>query len=75
MQHKLVPFEPPISTTDPTKSATDALRKIIELQAAEGWEFRSIENHSTVVPGSDGCFGFGSSSPYPKTISIAVFVK
>lgn len=75
MQYKLIPFEPPISTSDPTKSATEALKRIVDSHSAEGWQFKSLENHSTVVPGSSGCFGFGATSPYPKTISIAVFVK
>lgn len=75
MEYRLVPFEPKISDANPTGSATDALEAIIQKNLKDGWEFKSIENHSTIVPGSTGCFGLGATDPYPKTISIAVFTK
>ena len=63
MQYRIVPFEPQVGNSNPTKAASDALAALVQAQSSEGWEFRSIENHSTVVPGSNGCFGFGATSP------------
>jgi hypothetical protein len=70
-----IPFEPAISVSDPTISATKALAALVSDKEKSGWEYVHLDNHSTVVPGSNGCFGFGATSPYPKTISIAVFKK
>lgn len=75
MEFRFVPFEPTISNVDPTGSATKALALEVSKHEKEGWEFVSLENHSTVVPGSNGCFGFGATSPYPKTSSIIVLRK
>lgn len=75
MAYVAVAFDPPTSrnlTAETTASALDAL---IQRYASNGWEFVGIQNHSTVVPGSAGCFGFGATSPYPMTVSIAVFRK
>lgn len=75
MEYRLIPFEPAINKSDPTGSATDALASAVQPEVNAGWEFVGIENHSTVVPGSSGCFGFGATNPYPKTMSILVFRK
>ena len=75
MSYRFVPFEPAVSVSNPTGSTTDALAKLVQTQMNDGWEFVSIENHSTIVPGTNGCFGVGTTSPYPKTVSIAVFRK
>jgi hypothetical protein len=75
VEYRFIPFEPAISNANPTGAATDALASAVQTQVNSGWEFMGIENHSTVVPGSRGCFGFGASNPYPKTVSILVFRK
>jgi hypothetical protein len=73
MEYKAIPFEPPVSRQDSTTSVAAALASTIQAHAVEGWEFVELANHSTVVPGSEGCFGIGATSPYPKTMSAAVF--
>jgi hypothetical protein len=73
MQYLAVGFDPPVRRDSATESATRALEGLISSHAAEGWEFVGLQNHSTVVPGSNGCFGFGATPPYPQTVSIAVF--
>jgi hypothetical protein len=75
MEYKTVPFEPPVSREAATASVATALEGVICAQAADGWEFVELSNHSTVVPGSEGCFGIGATPPYPKTMSAAVFRK
>lgn len=75
MQYKTVGFSPQIPRENPTESTASALDSIIVSHANEGWEFVGVQNHSVVVPGSSGCFGFGASAPYPKTLSMAVFRK
>lgn len=75
MDYKCVPFEPPIDRKAPAHGVASSLDTVISTEASAGWEFVGLENHSTVVPGSNGCFGFGATSPYEKTFSVAVFRK
>ena len=75
MNYKCVPFEPAIDRQAPVQGVSQSLDSLIKSEAADGWEFVSLENSSTVVPGNSGCFGFGETSAYAKTFSIAVFRK
>ena len=75
MEYKSLPFDPPIDNNVPAESTARDLDVLISREATSGWEFIGLQNHSTVVPGSSGCFGLGATSPYPKTISVAVFRK
>jgi hypothetical protein len=73
MEYKAVGFDPPVTREGPTQSAAIWLNSLIAQHASLGWEFMGVQNHSTIVPGSNGCFGFGKTPPYPRTVSIAVF--
>jgi len=73
MQYKAIGFNPAASRGDPASSAASDLETLMFTQAKDGWEFVGIQNHSTTVPGSSGCFGIGATSPYETTLSIAVF--
>lgn len=75
MQYKAVGFDPPASRDGTAGAAASALESLIASHATNGWEFAGVQNHSTVVPGSSGCFGIGATSPYPQTLSIVVFRK
>jgi hypothetical protein len=75
MQYTAVGFDPPASRDGTAGAAAAALEGVIASHAANGWEFVGVQNHSTVVPGSAGCFGFGATAPYPQTLSIIVFRK
>ena len=75
MQYKAVGFDPPASRDGTAGAAAAALESLVNSAAAQGWEFVGVQNHSTVVPGSSGCFGIGATAPYPQTLSIAVFRK
>lgn len=75
MEYKSVPFDPAIGSDGSTASVASALESLIAEEASAGWEFVGLQKHDTVVPGSSGCFGFGATSPYPKSFSIAVFKR
>lgn len=75
MEYRAVPFDPSMTRENSVAGAAANLEALVSGQAAEGWEFLGLQNHSTVVPGSPGCFGFGATPPYPATMSIAVFYK
>ena len=73
MHYRAVGFDPPASRDGTAGAAAAALESLIASHAASGWEFVGVQNHSTVVPGSSGCFGLGATAPYPQTLSIVVF--
>lgn len=75
MEYKCVSFDPSIGRATPSETVSSNLDKVISSEASSGWEFVGLQNHSTVVPGSNGCFGFGATSPYEHTYSVAVFRK
>lgn len=75
MQYKMVPFDPYVGKGDPTNTTAAELKAVVDAHASDGWEYVELAHHSTVVPGSSGCFGFGATVPYPKTMSIVVFKK
>jgi len=75
VEYKAVGFDPATSRANSAGGAASDLQTLIASHASEGWEFLGLQNHSTVVPGSAGCFGLGATSPYDVTISIAVFYK
>lgn len=73
MEYRVVPFDPGTSREGAAGFAASQLDAAIRQAAGEGWEFVELSNYSTIVPGSAGCFGFGATAPYPKTISMIVF--
>ena len=75
MDYKCVAFDPSIGRSEPITDVANGLDGLIASEAQDGWEFLGLENHSTVVPGSSGCFGIGATNPYEKTFSVAVFRK
>lgn len=75
MDYKCVPFDPGADCNAPAATISSKLQDVSRAEATDGWEFAGLENHATVVPGSNGCFGFGATSPYEHTFSIAVFRK
>jgi hypothetical protein len=75
MEYKAVGFDPAMSRANSVAGAAADLERLVSSHATEGWEFLGLQNHSTVVPGTGGCFGLGATSPYDVTVSIAVFYK
>jgi hypothetical protein len=73
MNYKVVPFDPAVGRSDPASVVAAALEALIAREAAAGWQFVSMENHYTVVPGSNGCFGIGQKQPFTYTYSSVVF--
>lgn len=75
MDYKCVAFDPGIDRATPATTIATRLESLIKSEASDGWEFAGLENHATVVPGSNGCFGWGATNPYEHTFSVAVFRK
>lgn len=75
MEYRAVAFDPVVTRNGGAGGAARDLGALITQQSAEGWEYLGLDNHSSVIAGSEGCFGIGATSPFPVTISIAVFYR
>lgn len=75
MDYKCVPFDPGADRNAPAAAVAAKLQDLITAEAIDGWNYVGLENHATVVPGSNGCFGIGAVNPYEHTFSVAVFSK
>ena len=75
MDYKCIPFDPGSDRSAPAAKIASDLQTVIDNETGAGWEFVGLENHATVVPGSNGCFGWGATNPYEHTFSVAVFRK
>ncbi|MEO1092898.1 MAG: hypothetical protein AAFX81_19940 [Pseudomonadota bacterium] len=73
MEYKVVPFNPSLPRQDPQGAAAQKLDTLITAEVAQGWEFVTVSNHTTFIPGRRGCFGFGAEPGYPDTLSLMVF--
>jgi hypothetical protein len=75
MQYKVLPFVAKISNTGGSSDAADALQVLINTEAAGGWTYMHMDNITTHVAGSDGCFGFGATPAGMASYSVVVFSK
>lgn len=75
MEYIVVPFAANIASTGNAKAASDQLEQLIRANATNGYEFYSLEDITTNVAPSDGCFGFGAKPGYTTTVQCIVLKK
>ncbi len=75
MDYKVVPFEASVQRNGSTSDAADQLQSLIDGQTGQGWEYQGLENVSTNVAPTSGCFGLGAQPGYSISVSVAVFKK
>jgi hypothetical protein len=65
MQYKVIPFVANISPGDNAGTAAGQLAALINREGADGWEYLRMESLEINIndPGTEGCFGFGSTPP------------
>ena len=73
MQYHVIPFVANIGMTEGAAAAAGQLQHMIDQLAAQGWEYVRLEELTTHVAGTDGCFATGAVSPSMRTVSLAVF--
>lgn len=75
METKVIPFVPEVTDLNPAGSAANELQSIINNNAAEGWEFVSLNSMQTSVKPA-GCFGFPTSAAATEVnIQLLIFKK
>ncbi|WP_339714722.1 hypothetical protein [uncultured Kriegella sp.] len=76
MEYKVLPF---ITSINPNKGTTnhvaEQLGEILAEHSRMGWEYVRLENVSSFVQPTNGCFGMGSTPGYYTTRQIIIFSK
>jgi hypothetical protein len=68
MSYKIVPF-------NPSDNPADALQRIINPEATNGYRYAGHQYSDKLTPGSNGCFGFGARPPGTIHVGFVVFEK
>ena len=68
MQYKVVPFPK-------SKKINDELQAIIDKEAVDGWEYVNHNYSHYLLPGNQGCFGFGAKPDTIWHVGQVVFQK
>lgn len=68
-------FAAKVSNTGGHLDAANQLQELINSKHNEGWNFVSVENISSVVAGSGGCFGIGGTPPQLTSYQMVIFKK
>ena len=73
--YKVVSFQASISNTGSGQDVAAALQRAIDQEATSGWGFVQIQELTTFVAGSSGCFGFGATPGTTTSMAVLVFKK
>ncbi len=73
--YKIVPFQAHISNAGSGQDLATGLQHIINQEASGGWTFVQIQELTTSIAGSSGCFGFGATPGTTVYLSVVIFQK
>jgi hypothetical protein len=73
--YKVVPFQAHISNTGSGQDLATGLQQIINQEASDGWSFVQIQELTTSIAGSSGCFGLGATPGTTVSMSVLIFQK
>jgi len=73
--YKVVPFQAHISNTGSGQDLATGLQQIINQETSAGWGFVQIQELTTSIAGSSGCFGFGATPGQTVYMSVLIFRK
>ena len=75
MEYKVVPFVADINRNSTSDEVAGQLEQVINTYAKQGWIYLRMEDVTTNVAPSNGCFGFGSQPGYTTTKQLIIFGK
>jgi hypothetical protein len=73
--YKVVSFQASISNTGSGQDVAASLQRAIDQEATSGWEFIQIQELTTFVAGSSGCFGLGATPGTTTSMAILIFKR
>ena len=71
--YKVVPFQASISSDGSSRDVANGLQSIIQSETASGWEFVQIQELTTFIAGTNGCFGLGATPGRTTSMAVVVF--
>ena len=73
--YKVVPFQAHIANTGSGQDVATNLEQVITREVSAGWSFVQIQELTTSVAGSSGCFGLGATPSTTIYLSVLIFRK
>jgi hypothetical protein len=73
--YKVVSFQASISNTGSGQDVAASLQRAIDQEATSGWEFIQIQELTTFVAGSSGCFGLGATPGTTTSMAVLIFKR
>ncbi len=73
--YKIVPYNPSINIDGSVKEIASEMEAIIQARSAAGWEYIRVEQVTTFIRGTSGCFGYGAKPGYNQVLHFMVFKK
>lgn len=75
MQYIAVPFVASIANNGTSAQAAEQLQQLVQHYAAQGFRYVRLEQLTTHVAGSNGCFGLGATPATVRSFSLVVFSR
>jgi hypothetical protein len=75
MNYKVIPYKPAITNKGSLGDVAKDIEDIIQKGEKAGWEFIQLQEVTTFVAGSNGCFGIGATPGYNNSITVLIFNK
>lgn len=73
MSYIVVPFVASIANDGTAAQAAEQLQKLIVQYSAQGYRYVRLEQVTTTVAGTNGCFGVGATPATVRSLSMVVF--
>ena len=73
--YKVVSFQASISSTGSGQDVAAALQRAIDQEATSGWDFVQIQELTTFVAGTSGCFGLGATPGTTTSMAVLIFKR
>ena len=73
MSYIVVPFVASIANNGTAAQAAEQLQQLIQQHTAKGYRYVRLEQVTTTVAGTNGCFGLGATPATTRSLSMVVF--
>ena len=73
MSYIVVPFVASIANNGTAADAAQQLQQLIQQHTANGYRYVRLEQVTTTVAGTNGCFGLGATPATVRSLSMVVF--
>lgn len=73
MSYIVVPFVASIANNGTAADAAQQLQQLIQQYSSQGYRYVRLEQVTTTVAGTTGCFGLGATPSTMRSLSMVVF--